>query len=168
MLHRCKKCSDIFKAASVGRVEISSMEHWAKGLFVRFWIEGLLAELQARMSRDCRFLLFWHHNYQVSFLNWFLQLLFEDFRMIFVPLRRSLKFTPLFFVTGFILASVRSKLNNCKYKHNPKTSCQDNHVQYSMNTDENLPECYVNLDQLGEWVFFLLIVFFFWPFILTR
>ena len=37
-----------------------------KAFFVRFWIEGLLAELQARMSRDCRFLLFWHHNYQVS------------------------------------------------------------------------------------------------------
>ncbi len=44
----------------------TSMEHWAKGLFVWFWIEGLLAELQVRMSRDCRFLLFWHHNYQVS------------------------------------------------------------------------------------------------------
>ena len=27
---------------------------------------GLLDELQAQMSRDCRFLLFLHHNYQVS------------------------------------------------------------------------------------------------------
>ena len=33
--------------------------------FVGFWIEGLLVELQARMSRDWRFLLFWYHNYQV-------------------------------------------------------------------------------------------------------
>ncbi len=47
---------------------LTSMEHWAKGFFVGFWLEGLLAELQARMSRDCRFLLFWHHNYQVSLI----------------------------------------------------------------------------------------------------
>ncbi len=28
--------------------------------------DGLLAELQATTSKSCRFLLFWHHNYQVS------------------------------------------------------------------------------------------------------
>ncbi len=39
----------------------TSMEHWAKGLFVRFWIEGLLAELQARMSRM---------SYQVSLIRY--------------------------------------------------------------------------------------------------
>ncbi len=27
--------------------------------------DGLLTELQAPMSRKCRFLLFFHHNYQV-------------------------------------------------------------------------------------------------------
>ena len=37
-----------------------------KGLFVGIWKDGLLTELQARTSRDCRFLLFLHHNYQVS------------------------------------------------------------------------------------------------------
>ena len=30
------------------------------------WKDGLLAEIWARMSRSCRFLLFLHHNYQVS------------------------------------------------------------------------------------------------------
>ncbi len=29
----------------------------------------LLAEVQARMSKGCRFLLFLHHNYQVSLKN---------------------------------------------------------------------------------------------------
>ncbi len=28
----------------------------------------LLAELQAKMSRNCNFLLFWHHNYEVSLI----------------------------------------------------------------------------------------------------
>ncbi len=40
----------------------TSMERWAKRLFVGFWKDGLLAELQARMSRSCRFLLFLPHN----------------------------------------------------------------------------------------------------------
>ncbi len=44
----------------------ASMEHWAKRLFVRFWKDGLLAELQANMSRGCRFLLFWNHSYKVT------------------------------------------------------------------------------------------------------
>ena len=44
------------------------MEHWAKRVFVGFWIDGLLAELQARMSRSCRISLFLHHNYQVSLI----------------------------------------------------------------------------------------------------
>ncbi len=42
------------------------MKHWAKGLFVGLWKDGLMAELQARMSRRCWFWLFLHHNYQVS------------------------------------------------------------------------------------------------------
>ncbi len=42
------------------------MEHWAKRPFVGFWKDGLLIELQARTSKSCRFLLFLHHNYQVS------------------------------------------------------------------------------------------------------
>ncbi len=43
-----------------------SFQNRAKRVFVRFWIDGLLAELQARMSRSCRISLFLHHNYQVS------------------------------------------------------------------------------------------------------
>ncbi len=42
------------------------MEHWAKRLIVGFRKYGLLAKLQAIMSQDSRFLLFLHHNYQVS------------------------------------------------------------------------------------------------------
>ena len=38
-------------------------------IFVGFWKDCLLAELQAKMSKDCRFLLFWHHNYQESLSN---------------------------------------------------------------------------------------------------
>ncbi len=38
------------------------MEHWAKGLFVGFLKDDLLAELQTRMSRGCRFLLFLKHK----------------------------------------------------------------------------------------------------------
>ncbi len=38
----------------------------AKRLFVVFWKDGLLAELQARMTRGCRLLLFLHNKYQVS------------------------------------------------------------------------------------------------------
>ena len=34
------------------------MERWAKMLFVKFRKDGLLAELQARMSKSCGFLLF--------------------------------------------------------------------------------------------------------------
>ncbi len=37
-----------------------------KHFFVGFWKDGLLTELQARTSKSCRFLLFWHHSYQVS------------------------------------------------------------------------------------------------------
>ncbi len=36
--------------------------------FVGFWKDGLLALIQAKMSRSCRFLLFLHHNYQVSLI----------------------------------------------------------------------------------------------------
>ncbi len=59
MLHICRKCSDIF----------TSKEHLAKGVFVGFWKDGLLAKIQARTSRSCRFLLFLHHNYQVSLIK---------------------------------------------------------------------------------------------------
>ena len=45
-----------------GTVLFTSMEHWAKGLFVRIQKDGLLAELQTRMSRSRRFLLFLPHN----------------------------------------------------------------------------------------------------------
>ncbi len=61
MLHICKKCSV--------SAFFTSMEHWTKRLFVRFWKDGFSAEIQARMSRSSRFLLFLHHNhynYQVS------------------------------------------------------------------------------------------------------
>ena len=40
-------------------------------LFVRVWKDSLLAELEAKMSTGCRFLLFWHHNYQVSLIGAF-------------------------------------------------------------------------------------------------
>ena len=93
MVHRCKKCSDISEMTSGGRAEIENikndehsdlpfylyqqmlllkchctpcMERLAKWLFVRFWKDCLLAELQAKMSRGCRFLLFWHHSYEVT------------------------------------------------------------------------------------------------------
>ncbi len=42
------------------------MEHCEKRLFVGFRKYGFLADLQVRMFRDSRFLLFSHHNYQVS------------------------------------------------------------------------------------------------------
>ncbi len=81
MLHRCKKCSNILKVASVGRGEITSanrcyfrnvtalftsIERWAKRLLVRFQKDGLLAELQAKTSKGCRMLLFQHHSYMVT------------------------------------------------------------------------------------------------------
>ncbi len=53
------------------------MERWAKRLFVGFWKDGLSTELQAKMSRGCKFLLFWHHNYQVT-LRWLSQCLIKD------------------------------------------------------------------------------------------
>ncbi len=56
MLNRCKKCSNLKNLTPL----FTSMERWAKRLFVGFWKDGLLAELQAKMSRGCRFLLFWH------------------------------------------------------------------------------------------------------------
>ncbi len=40
----------------------TSMEHWAKRLFVGFGKDGLLAELQARTSRSCIFCFFLHHT----------------------------------------------------------------------------------------------------------
>ncbi len=50
------------------------MERWAKRLFVGFWKDGLSAELQAKMSRGCRFLLFWHHSYEVTLRKLFREL----------------------------------------------------------------------------------------------
>ncbi len=44
------------------------MEHWAKMLLVRFWKDCLLAELQAKTARGCRFLLFQHHSYEVTLI----------------------------------------------------------------------------------------------------
>ncbi len=38
-------------------------------LFSSLRKDGLLTELQAKMSRGCRFLLFWHHNYWVTLSN---------------------------------------------------------------------------------------------------
>ena len=38
----------------------------SKKPFSGFQKDGILAELQARVSRDCRFLVFYHHNYQLS------------------------------------------------------------------------------------------------------
>ena len=44
-------------------VIILSFQNPAKGLFVRFWKDGLLAELQARIcARSCYFLLFLPHT----------------------------------------------------------------------------------------------------------
>ncbi len=40
----------------------TSMERWAKRLFVGFEKDGLLAELQARTSRICRFCCFLPHT----------------------------------------------------------------------------------------------------------
>ncbi len=45
---------------------VTSREHWAKWLFVRFWKDCLLAELQAKMPRGCRFSLFCHHSCEVT------------------------------------------------------------------------------------------------------
>ncbi len=44
-------------------------ERWAKRLFVRFEKDGLLAELQARTPRSCRFCCFLPHTYQVSLIR---------------------------------------------------------------------------------------------------
>ena len=40
----------------------TSTSFWAKRLFVGFEKDGLLAELQARMSRSCRFCCFLPHT----------------------------------------------------------------------------------------------------------
>ncbi len=45
-----------------------SKERWAKRPFSGFWKDGLLDELQVRMSRSCRILLFLPHKYQVSLI----------------------------------------------------------------------------------------------------
>ncbi len=75
MLHRSKKCSYILKVAAlkISPHFLHLWSIWAKRVFVGFWKDGLLIELQyvhyvhyANMSTDCRFLLFWHHNYQVT------------------------------------------------------------------------------------------------------
>ena len=74
MFHRCKKCSNILKVASVGGGETASLKACH---FSPFQLQlchqralqkcrRLLAKSQARMSRDCRFLLFWHHSYEVT------------------------------------------------------------------------------------------------------
>ena len=42
------------------------MERWEKKDFGGFLKDGILTELQAKMSTSCRFLIFWHHNYQVT------------------------------------------------------------------------------------------------------
>ncbi len=57
----------------------SSFQNSTKHLFaqcsidVGFWKDGLLAELQAKMYRGCRFLLFWHHSYEVTLMGWLIQ-----------------------------------------------------------------------------------------------
>ncbi len=61
MLHRCKKCSDIFKTTL-----LSSLDHCAERIFVGFWKAALLAELQAWTSRSCKFLLFLKHRCLVN------------------------------------------------------------------------------------------------------
>ena len=48
----------------------TSMEHWAKRPFVRFWKDGLLAELKARMCWGCRFLLFLKQRCLVTLIDY--------------------------------------------------------------------------------------------------
>ncbi len=62
MVYRCKKCNDILNVTAL----FTSMEHWAKRLFVRFWKDGLLAKLKARMSWGRRFLPFLKHRCLVT------------------------------------------------------------------------------------------------------
>ncbi len=54
--------SHLFKIGQNLAALFISIKCWAKRLFDGFWIGGLLAELQARTSRSCRFLLFLPHN----------------------------------------------------------------------------------------------------------
>ena len=43
-----------------------SFQNLTKRPFCGFWKDGILAELQVKMSRSCRFLLFLPHTYQVT------------------------------------------------------------------------------------------------------
>ena len=90
---------------------VTSMEHWLKRLFVRFLKDGLLAELEARVPRSCRVLLFWHHNYQVSLNN------------IYLPLSAKL-YKHQFFVI-FVYKQCRKRSTNMS-KNNVYTSLAHN------------------------------------------
>ncbi len=50
-----------------------------KRAFCQILKNGLLAELEGRTSRSCRYLLFWHHKYQVSLTvnakGWFVSIM---------------------------------------------------------------------------------------------
>ncbi len=60
----------------------TSMECWAKRPFVRSWKDGLLTESQARMSRGCRLLLFWHHSYEVTLTQGCLTRAIDDLQLV--------------------------------------------------------------------------------------
>ncbi len=60
------QCLDVLACNSANKPSFQNLQ---KGLFAQRSLDGkdgLLAELQAKMSRGCRFLLFWHHSYEVT------------------------------------------------------------------------------------------------------
>ena len=71
MVYRCKKCNDILKVASANRC------YFKNELFVRFWKDGLLAKLNARMSWGRRYLLFLKHMCLVTLNGKIIMLMFH-------------------------------------------------------------------------------------------
>ncbi len=72
----------------------------------RFWKDGLLTELQAKMPRGCRILLFWHNNYQVT-------------------LKSNIKYNILFYLSAIILAI------SPEYDFNPKNKTKETNLCFS-------------------------------------
>ncbi len=69
----------------------TSMEHWAKMFFVGFWQEGLLAEIKARMSIGCWFLLCLHHKAMYRSARIFVQTGISILDIVYNPLWYQIK-----------------------------------------------------------------------------
>ena len=95
MRHRCKKCSDI-KVASVGRGEIANLKacHFSY----------LLSELQARMSRGCKFC--------------------NDLVLILITFRRKSTLSPVTATNTLLIRKCRMD-HNCSSEFKNKKSMED-------------------------------------------